>query len=319
MTCKTNVIEEKNVSSESEMSAKQTESGALECWVCGSPSMVFFKSSDVDGQLTSQSFAITDSDYGHTGELYKCLECGFLQCTDIKNALSFYESLEDSGYETGRAERALQARKLLELVAPEKPAGRLVDIGAGSGILVEQAISRGYLAEGVEPSRWLQEQATLKGLPVHLGVFPHVAIEAGIDVVTLIDVIEHVSNPVGILRQMHDFMADNGVGLVVTPDVGSIAARLLGKRWWHFRFAHIGYFDKKTLLRALKRAGLEPIRIGRPRWYFPGDYLLERVNRYLPSFLNLPVSPFWSKVVIPLNLRDSYYVLFRKSDRATDL
>lgn len=302
------------MSSDGQVSVSQAKRGKQKCWVCGSASMGFFKASDVEGKLTSQSFAITDSDYGHTGELYKCRECGFLQCTDIRNALSFYEELEDEEYEAGRAERALQARKLLELVAREKPSGRLVDIGAGSGILVEQAIARGYLAEGVEPSRWLQEQATSRGLPVHVGEFPHEAIETGIDVVMLVDVIEHVSNPVSILRRMRECMADNGIGLVVTPDVGSLAARFLGTRWWHFRFAHIGYFDKKTLLCALKRAGLEPIRIGRPKWYFPVDYLLERVNHYLPSFLRLPAAPFLNNIVIPLNLRDSLYVLFRKSD-----
>lgn len=300
------------MSLDNEQSQKEVGNKAQECWVCGSQSLHFFKASDIDTELTSQSFAITDSDYGRTGELYKCSECGFIQCTDIQNALSFYETLEDTEYEAGRAERALQARKLLEIVLSEKPRGRLVDIGAGSGILVEQARLLGYEAEGVEPSRWLQQQAASRGLPVHLGVFPHAAIERGIDVVTLVDVIEHVSNPVTILRQMCESMADNGIGLVVTPDVGSLAARLLGKRWWHFRFAHIGYFDKKTLLSALRHAGLESIHIGRPTWYFPGDYLLKRVNHYLPTFLQFPVPSFWSKVAIPLNLRDSLYVLFRK-------
>lgn len=274
--------------------------------------MEFFKTSDIDGQLTSQSFAITDSDYGHTGELYKCCDCGFLQCTDIQNALSFYESLEDTEYETGRAERALQARKLLKLVTAHKAFGRLVDIGAGSGILVEQALEIGYRAEGVEPSKWLQEQAASRNLPVHLGVFPHPAVTAGIDVVTLVDVIEHVSDPVGILKQMHIHMDDSGIGLVVTPDVGSFTARLLGKRWWHFRFAHIGYFNRHNLLLAIDRAGFEPVHIGRPRWYFAGDYLLERANSYLPQFMRIPVSAFWSRFVIPLNLRDSLYVIFRK-------
>ena len=283
------------------------------CWVCGSTRLVLYKRSDVQEGLSSRSFAITDSDYGRTGELYRCQDCGFLQCTDIRNALSFYEQLEDKEYEEGRTERALQARKLLALVKPEKGRGRLVDIGAGSGILVEQATALGYEAEGVEPSNWLREQAIGRGLPVHLGVFPHPNVEAGIDLVTLVDVIEHVSEPVALLRSIRSFMADDGVGLVVTPDVGSATARLLGKHWWHFRFAHIGYFDKKTLLLALSRAGLEPIRVGRPSWYFAADYLLERINRYLPKFLRVPVSKYWGKFIIPLNLRDSLYVVFRKT------
>lgn len=283
------------------------------CWVCASARLILYKRSDVQTGLSSRSFAITDSDYGRTGELYRCQDCSFIQCTDIRNALSFYEQLEDKEYEDGRTERALQATKLLALVSQAKAHGRLVDIGAGSGILVEQAAALGYKAEGVEPSNWLRGQAIKRGLTVHLGVFPHPNVATDIDLVTLVDVIEHISEPVALLRSIRSYMADDGVGLVVTPDVSSVTARLLGKHWWHFRFAHIGYFDKKTLLLALARAGLEPIRVGRPSWYFAADYLLHRVNQYLPNFLRLPVAKFWGRFIIPLNLRDSLYVVFRKT------
>ena len=227
--------------------------------------------------------------------------------------LSFYENMQDEQYEVGREQRGIQARKLLELAQPYCPSGRLLDIGAGSGILVEQALALEYKAEGVEPSRWLWERAISYGLKVHLGAYPHPDVCDDIDMVTLVDVIEHVPNPVDLLVRVRNQMSDRGVGLIVTPDLSSLAARLMGWRWWHFRVAHIGYFNKSTLLLALKRAELEPIRIGRPGWYFPADYLLERINEYLPSYLHLPIFRMLGRITIPLNLRDSLFVVFRKN------
>jgi len=282
------------------------------CWVCGAASWRFLKPSDVGPELSSRQFAITDSHYGITGALNQCRDCGFVQSSELHDVQAFYEQLEDPEYVAGQKERALQAQKLLNLVARFRPGGRLVDVGAGSGILVEQALLRGYDAAGVEPSRWLCEQGRGRSLPLHLGTFPHPDISPGIDVVTLVDVLEHVSDPVGMLQRVREQLADDGVGLVVTPDVSSVAARLLGRRWWHYRIAHIGYFNRQTLVRALRRAGLEPLQVGRPGWYFSLRYLAERIQTYLP-FFRVPQLPALDRWTVPLNLRDSLFVVFRKA------
>ena len=282
------------------------------CWICGSSGLDLTKTSDISGALTPDAFAITDSDYGKTTELYKCTSCGFIQSSEASDVLSYYKELKDAEYEAGRKERGIQANKLLNTITGSKPYGRLVDIGAGSGILVEEAIKLGYKAEGVEPSIWLQNRAAERNIPVHLGVFPHPDVAGNIDVISIVDVIEHVNDPVGLLTDIRKGLSDSGIGLVVTPDVGSFAAHLLGKRWWHYRIAHIGYFNRKTLFLALERAGLDVVCAGRPCWYFTLSYLLERANHYLPSFLRLPDVAILSRMTIPLNLRDSLYVVFRK-------
>jgi SAM-dependent methyltransferase len=258
--------------------------------------------------LESNSFSITDSHYGTTGAIYRCSNCGFLQCSDLPEVVQFYEDLEDADYEAGRQERGLQARRILELARTLQPEGRLLDVGAGSGMLVEQAIQLGYHAEGIEPSAWLHKVARERNLPVHLGTFPHSAVPGKFDLITLIDVIEHVSNPMELLRNIAAGLAESGIAVIVTPDVSSVAARILGWKWWHFRVAHIGYFNKRTVLFALTQSGLQPVLIRRPAWYFGADYLWVRLNRYLPSFLRFASPRFLSKVVLPINLRDSWLI-----------
>jgi SAM-dependent methyltransferase len=278
------------------------------CWICGSGALRLVKPSNIPGRLTSDSFSITDSRYGVTGAVYRCESCRFLQCADMPEVLPFYEKLADSAYEAGRMERGLQARKILEAAHRLAPKGRLLDIGAGSGILVEQALAMGYDAEGIEPSEWLQRAAAGRSLPVHQGTFPHPAAGGPYDLVTLIDVIEHVSEPVALLREVARILGPAGKAIIVTPDAGSLAARLFSWKWWHFRIAHIGYFNRGTLLLALERAGLEPVSFARTGWYFTMDYLWVRTHRYLPAFLRSPLPGFLAKRVIPVNLRDSWLV-----------
>lgn len=253
-----------------------------------------------------------------TAAIYRCLACRFLQCSDLAEPLPFYENLVDPDYEAGRNERSAQARRILELVRKRRPKGRLLDIGAGSGMLVEQAIQMGYQAEGVEPSTWLHAMAVQRNLPVHLGTFPFPAASGQFDVVTLIDVIEHVCDPVKLLQDIAASLSKDGIAIIVTPDVGSVAARIFGWRWWHFRVAHVGYFNKCTLRLALGRAGLDPIIVRRPVWYFSAEYLWVRLHQYLPRFLRLPPPRFLKTLVIPVNLRDSLLVGCMRKTSGTD-
>lgn len=286
----------------------------ISCWVCGHQEFQLKKRSDATDGLSSQNFAITNFDYGKTGELHKCKNCGFIQCSDLDEVVKFYENLKDPGYENTRNERKLQEQRLLKTFRKYKPEGKLLDIGAGSGIMIEAALERGYQAEGVEPSTWLQENAQKRGLPVYQGVFPHPKTTGPYDVITFVDVVEHVIKPGELLNEIHRSMKDDGILVLVTPDVKSLAARLLRFKWWHFRFAHIGYFNRKTLRMLLERCNYEIISMSRPSWYFTLKYLGVRFLSFFPKFLRFPLPKFLDKIIVPVNLRDSILVICRKKN-----
>ena len=86
------------------------------CWVCKSQKMPLFRRGSINHSLSAKDFAITDYGYGTTGNLYKCEDCGFIQCPDLGLVLKFYEKLEDRDYEQGREERGFQAKKIIENV-----------------------------------------------------------------------------------------------------------------------------------------------------------------------------------------------------------
>jgi SAM-dependent methyltransferase len=283
------------------------------CIICGHTALKLFKPSDIPAcGLSAASLAISDAHYGKTGEIRACPRCGFRQVVDIPETLALYEQLDDPGFLASEQQRALQARALLRQLQKHKPQGTLLDIGAASGILVEEAAKLGYAAQGIEPSHILQAAALRKGRDVRLGTFPHPELTEPYDCITLVDVIEHVNDPLTLIGNIANALKPDGVGYLTTPDSGSLAARLMGWRWWHYRMAHIGYFNRKNLCHALDKAGLEPLSITRPRWYFECAYLWERATTYLPAPLRIPLPKPLATRLVPANFFDSLAVVFRR-------
>jgi SAM-dependent methyltransferase len=285
------------------------------CRICHSVTKLKWPS-NLESPLSSESFAITDAHYGQTSTIYECSECGFRQCSELTEVLGFYEQLEDIAYEQGRKERAIQAKVLLKQLNKFRSDGRLVDVGAGSGILVEVALTMGYEAEGIEPSNWLQKQAANLNLPVRKGLLGDLDPKNRFDVITLIDVIEHVEDPIKLLTEIGDKLTPSGVAMVVTPDCDSFIAKLLGRKWWHYRVAHIGYLNEKTLRLACEKAGFEIVSMKRPGWYFTMDYLWVRLLTYFPRWMRISPMNWMKRITIPVNLRDSLSVILKHQNPA---
>jgi SAM-dependent methyltransferase len=294
------------------MNNETTATAVHICKLCGEDKLSLVKKSELNGNLSSKNFCITDSHYGETLDLFKCASCGFLQSIDTGNIKQYYENLEDPEYENTREERGIQAQKIMRSASKFVPNGSLMDVGAGSGILVEQAQKMGYNAVGIEPSVWLQQKALARNLPVLLGVLNSDEARSMFDIVTVVDVIEHVDDPVGLLVNVRNIMKDDAIMVLTTPDVDSILAKILGWKWWHFRVAHINYFNLRTIKLLLEKSGFEIIKNKRPNWYFTLDYLFTRVKQYLPDFLRFSNPKFLKNITIPLNLFDSYEIICRK-------
>lgn len=287
----------------------------MECWVCGSKNLKLKKESNVTEPLSSKNFAITDQIYGKFLSIYECVNCEFMQCTESDDVLLYYQQMDDPTYESGREYRKLQIKKILNRILKVKKKWidepRLLDIGAGSGIMVEAAEEMNLKSEGIEPSMNLCNIANKKGLKVYNGVLPNEMIKHKYDIVTIIDVIEHVNNPRDLLTEAKKCMKSEGILVIVTPNLRSLVAHLFGWRWWHFRIAHIGYFNANNLKMICERAGLEIINSSHPGWVFDIGYLNDRIKSYIPQCLHIPTAPWMNKIKIPLNLFDSLMFIAR--------
>ena len=155
--------------------------------------------------------------------------------------------------------RAYFRRRLAEL----GPAGRgraLLDVGCATGFLLEEAREEGYEPYGVELSAFGAREA---GRTFPGRIFQGTLAAAGFpdgrfDVVTLMDLIEHVPDPPEFLREVRRVLAPGGRLLIVTPDQGGLSARGMGRRWFHRKREHLYYFTRRSLAALLGRIGFRP-------------------------------------------------------------
>ena len=259
------------------------------CWACGSPITRALRPTTIRQAVDPDALRITSSDYGQTAALRQCRQCRFVFAESLPadDLVDLYRRMDDPTYQDTAPARRVQMRGLLETIlrsCDRTQTRTLLDIGAGTGLLVAEARKLGLEAEGVEPSRWCVDTARrVNDVTLHCGTLDQCADRLGrYDVVGLIDVVEHVSDPIGLIRQAAAFVRPGGVLAIVTPDVASPTARLMGRWWWHHRIAHVCYFSRYSMRRALEALDLRVVADVAATWRFPVGYLCERLVRYLP-------------------------------------
>ena len=154
------------------------------------------------------------------------------------------------------------ADRVLDEIATFRRAGSLVDVGCATGDFLIAARARGWRASGVEVSADAVGVARARGLEVALGTLADAPLaDASVDVITMLDVIEHLPDPLAELRRIRRILRPGGLIVVETPNWRSVYRRLLGKRWAALQpHLHILYFDRTTVTRALRAAGFQPLR-----------------------------------------------------------
>lgn len=153
-------------------------------------------------------------------------------------------------------------RELLASFAPFRRTGRLLDVGCGGGFFVGEAAAAGWEAEGTEVSAAAVEFGRARGWRLHRGVLDDAPVAPGsLDVLTLFEVLEHVRDPAGLLRQCAGRLRPGGLLYLTTPNMGSLTRRLLGADWSVISRDHVSLHTARALRALCAKAGLEGARV----------------------------------------------------------
>lgn len=142
--------------------------------------------------------------------------------------------------------------------------GRMLDVGCALGHCGEAARRRGWDVYVTDVSEYAviesREQFGLNGFissPQKLSVKP-----ARFDLITLYNVVAHLSHPLDLLKDIRRALSGHGVLHLITPNAQSFSARLMGRHWYHLKpDEHWLYFTPETLRTTLQRAGFEVLKI----------------------------------------------------------
>src|SRR5947207_8390695 len=135
--------------------------------------------------------------------------------------------------------------------------GRYLDVGCGSGAWLGLARALGWRVAGIEVNAAAAQKARRFTDEIHVGdVLEAPFATARFDVVTAFHVLEHVVDPVAVVRRMLDWLAPGGLLIVKVPNAGGLGAALFGRAWSGLELPrHLSHFTPETLERTVRKAG----------------------------------------------------------------
>jgi 2-polyprenyl-3-methyl-5-hydroxy-6-metoxy-1,4-benzoquinol methylase len=200
--------------------------------------------------------------------IVKCCTCGLVyvnpRLTSVPGLKTYSMEQELAYFEATREDRRAGNESLLrQLESAIDCPGRVLDVGCGDGLLLTQARSRGWESWGLEVSEELVARIRVEHgfAQIFHGTLEAAAYpSAHFDAVVLINVIEHLRDPVKTVSEAVRVMRPGGILAVHTPNLGSLAARRFGPDWHHYEpLEHFYYFDVNTLTRLLQQNELRVV------------------------------------------------------------
>jgi len=140
--------------------------------------------------------------------------------------------------------------------------GRLLDVGCGNGSYLSVMRTLGWDVTGVDVDERAVAVCRARGLPVFQGTLEEAGFPDGsFDVITMNHVIEHVPDPLALLRECYRILSPRGCLGIVTPNVRSLGHRLFRGNWRGLEPPrHLCLFSPVTLRNSVQLAGFRVIR-----------------------------------------------------------
>ena len=252
------------------------------CALCGAEDAELVYPANTTGEAPVSEFSCTSGDLALHDDIVRCRECGMVSSIPAmapERILDSYAEMTDEAYlaeEEGR--RELFRWVLGRVDGYLLPGRRLVEVGSNAGVFLSEAERAGFQARGVEPSRWAVETGRrLFGVDIEQGTAETLAAGDGADAIVMLDVLEHLVDPLAALTHLRGVVDSEGLVAISTINAASLHARLRRGAWPWFIRPHLHYFTPETLDAMLSRAGFELVEWAVVPRTFHVSYIADRM------------------------------------------
>jgi 2-polyprenyl-3-methyl-5-hydroxy-6-metoxy-1,4-benzoquinol methylase len=251
----------------------------------------------------------------------QCAQCGLGRAeTGNFNPNEYYtddyfSGRRTDGYADYRGAESILRREFsrsVQFIRKYRPGGRLLDIGCAYGFFLEEATPF-YEVAGIEIAEAAAQSCRDRGFRVLTGIADEAAFaQLGMmDVIVLLDVIEHLPNPWATLALCARHLNPDGIVVITTGDFSSAYARLAGRHWRLMTPPqHLWFFTPESLRGMLQTIGLQMESCDHPGKLVPLSLIAFQMRRMMHLRPNRRTAA--SDIGIPVNLFDAMRCVFRK-------
>lgn len=251
------------------------------CIVCLSEMRFLFKHREHEYFRCPSCSHVTTLPYPSESELEKHYKEGFRQGNyDVVKRYPL-------AYQVAMGRLAAMIQSILLCRNTLMSASLLLDIGCFTGEFLSECQKLGTDVYGVE----LQEEAAAianikfpgRILKSDVGKSSYNYFHKKFDIVTLLGCVEHLINPIEVIRSARSLLKDNGYIVIQTPISSSFPAKILNKYWPPYTpVEHIHLFSKKSLFLTLKGLGFKDILMQQHWKILPVSYVYEMFKTFSP-------------------------------------
>jgi SAM-dependent methyltransferase len=254
--------------------------------------------------------------------ILQCVQCGLgrAECSnfDVQGYYTedYFSGARADGYVDYRGSEPVLRREFartLQFIRGFRNSGRLLEIGCAYGFFLEEARNF-YDVAGIEIADAAVAFCRARGLSVTNGVADESVLArfGMLDVIVLLDVVEHLPDPQSTLALCRKHLNPGGVIVITTGDFASFYARLAGRNWRLMTPPqHLWFFTPQSIQRLSHSVGFKLEACDHP-WKVVPLALIEFQMRRLLGASRGHSSAFANRFGLPVNLFDAMRCVLRK-------
>jgi len=205
------------------------------------------------------------------GPLQRCRECGQLvsQCDEA----TYHDGMKEFDVPIGTfpgsenlRRHVHRSRKIIRRITKslhkKESEIDLLDVGCSSGSFLVVARDYGFRVAGVEPAPAAAKTAREMQFVIYEGTLESLnLVKESYDAITMFEVIEHLKDPVIVLKECNRILRPGGILVICTGNTESWTVRHMAEDWEYFDMAkhggHISFFNPISVRMLAERTGFE--------------------------------------------------------------
>ncbi len=190
-------------------------------------------------------------------KLVRCKQCTFVFCLQIptvEELKTYYSRYGLSQYLSPITVK--RYHEWLDKFESFRKTGNLLDVGCASGLFLDEAKKRGWNVFGSEYGDEQVAHCRSKGIMMHQGPLTTGAFKGiAFDVITSIEVIEHINNPVEEMKLIYSLLRESGLFYCTTPNFNALSRYFLKDKYNIISYPeHLSYYTTRTLKNLMESA-----------------------------------------------------------------
>ena len=275
----------------------------------------------IDFSSTEQNCKLNKDNVSLKPNLFVCIDCGiiFSEFHNIKFEKK-YGDVVDNLYINQIQYKKLHFKNLIKKIKNELSKDKdILEIGSYYGAFGSEVLNHVNSYTGLELSNHAANFAKDKyKLQIYnRNAEDHFKISPNYDLIVMFDVLEHLDDPMRILKMCNDKLKKNGVLILTTMDMDCLTAKILGKHYPQIMLMHKFYFTNNSLKKVLKKNNFDLYKIKRDSRIVSLEYLLFKLSIYIPKidfiFKFFLKFNFLKKIKVKIILFDINMYFARKS------